>query len=95
MADNGNLERLILDMKDSLERELGQVRAAIEDLGRRFDAQAARLDRHGALLQTGSRWSNRMNHWAEKIDRQMDAQAKETAEIKERLDRLERDNGSS
>jgi hypothetical protein len=31
----------------------------------RFDIQASRLDRQVALIQTGSRWINRMNDWAD------------------------------
>jgi hypothetical protein len=31
----------------------------------RFDIQASRLDRQAALIQTGSRWINRMNDWAD------------------------------
>ena len=58
-------------------------------LERRFDDQATRLDRQGALLQTGSRWTNRMNQWAEKIDASMEAKNREISELRKRLDRLE------
>lgn len=81
-----NIERLITDMKESLERE---IRSGFHDVTTRFGTQAARLDRHPALLQTGSRWTNRMNEWAEKIDAAMEVKDREIAELRSRLDRLE------
>jgi hypothetical protein len=45
---------LLTDVKESLERQ-------IEHLSSRFDAQAIRLDRQAAMLQTGARWTNRMD----------------------------------
>lgn len=70
-----NIEKLIIDLKDSLERELGglrqdiqQVQRSVEHLNGRFDTQAARLERHAGLWQTGARWSSRMDAWAEKVD---------------------------
>jgi t-SNARE complex subunit (syntaxin) len=50
---------LLTDVKESLERQ-------IEHLSSRFDAQAMRLDRQAAMLQTGARWTNRMIAWSEK-----------------------------
>jgi hypothetical protein len=47
---------LVTDVKESLERQ-------IENLSSRFDAQAMRLDRQAAMLQTGARWTNRMIAW--------------------------------
>jgi phage shock protein A len=46
------LERLITDFKDSLERE---VQEGFAQVTARFDTQAAHLDRHAALWQTGRR----------------------------------------
>ena len=67
-----NLERLIVDLKDSLERELAglrhDVQQGIVQLNSRFDTQATRLERHAGLWQAGSRWSSRMDSWAEKVD---------------------------
>ena len=40
---NGNIEQLIIDMKESLEREIHSVRDQVLE---RFDAQAARADEH-------------------------------------------------
>jgi len=88
MSNNG-LERLIVDMKESLEREM---RAGFAELKTRFDNQAARLERHAALLQTGSRWTSRMNDWAEKIDTALETKDREIAELRGRLAKLENGN---
>jgi hypothetical protein len=96
-----NLEQLIIDMKESLEREIigvrdslrQEMRTGFSQINTRFDAQAARLDRHAALLQTGSRWTGRMNDWAEKIDAALEEKNREIAELRARLDRLESRGG--
>jgi hypothetical protein len=53
-----HLEQLIVDLKDSLERELSGLRADVQQgvvqLNSRFDTQAARLERHAGLWQTGA-----------------------------------------
>ena len=89
-----NLERLIMDVKESLEREIRELRnetlAGFAQINTRFDTQAARLDRHAGLWQTGSRWSSRMDAWAEKVDGALEAKDREIAELRERLIRLER-----
>lgn len=89
-----NLEKLIVDMKDSLERELSSLRQEMHqgfaDINTRFDTQATRLDRHAALWQTGARWSGRMDAWAEKIDSALEVKDREISELRERLQRLER-----
>ncbi len=89
-----HLEQLIVDLKDSLERELGGVRAEIHQglaqLNTRFDTQAARLERHAGLWQTGARWSRRMDDWAEKVDAALEAKDREIADLRERLQRIER-----
>jgi hypothetical protein len=46
MAD-GNLEQLLMDVKDNLERE---IRAGFATMATRFDTQAARLERHVGML---------------------------------------------
>jgi hypothetical protein len=58
MYDGGvvdNLEQLIIDMKDSLEREIKaserKVDQGFAQINSRFDLQALRLDRHAALWQ--------------------------------------------
>jgi hypothetical protein len=96
-----NLERLIIDVKESLEREIrglidgqhslqSEMREGFAQINTRFDTQAARLDRHAGLWQTGSRWSSRMDAWAEKVDGALEAKDREIAELRERLIRLER-----
>jgi hypothetical protein len=88
-----SMEELITDFKKSLERQIGgleqEIRAGFAQVNTRFDTQAARLDRQGALLQTGSRWSARMNDWAEKVDISLEAKDRQIAELRMRLDRLE------
>lgn len=44
----GSIVTLVTEVKESLERQ-------IEHLSSRFDAQAIRLDRQSAMLQTGAR----------------------------------------
>jgi hypothetical protein len=87
------LEKLIVDLKDSLERELAGLRHDVQEgvvqLNGRFDTQAARLERHAGLWQTGARWSSRMDAWAEKVDAALEAKDHEIAELRERLQRLE------
>ena len=93
----GNLERLIVDVKDSLEREMhtgfSDVRNEIAelrtDVKTRFDTQAARLERQGSLLQVGSRWTTRMNGWAEKVDAALEQKDHEIADLRDRIKRLE------
>lgn len=76
---------------DRMEHRIDTMQTAIEQ---RFDAQAARLDRHAALWQTGSRWAAKHDEWNEKVDRQLDGQAKLIAELNERIRKLEERNGS-
>src|SRR5208282_4705775 len=72
---------LVTEVKESLERQ-------IENLSSRFDAQAMRLDRQAALLQTGARWTNRMIAWSERVDVQFDKRIQEIGELRSRVDRL-------
>ena len=92
-----NLDKLIIDMKESLELELAGLRhdvqgvqRGLEQLNGRFDTQATRLERHAGLWQTGARWSSRMDAWAEKVDGALEGKDREMAELRERLLRLER-----
>ncbi len=95
-----HLEKLIVDVKESLEREFRagldevrqEMRSGFARIEVRFDTQAARMDRHASLLQTGSRWTNRMNNWAEKIDQALETKDREIAELRLRLEKLERRN---
>lgn len=82
---------LVVDVKESLERQIGgverEMRTGFDAINVRFDNQAARLERHAALLQTGSRWVNRMNKWAEKVDAALDVKDRQIAELREAKDR--------
>ena len=89
-----DLEQLLLDVKESLERELAGMKQEMRDgfahLNARFDTQSARLDRHAGLWQAGTRWSSRMDAWAEKVDSALEFKDREIAELRQRLLRLER-----
>lgn len=76
---------LLTDVKESMERQ-------IENLSSRFDAQAIRLDRQAALLQTGARWTNRMIAWSEKVDVSLDKRIQELGDLRSRVEKL--DGGS-
>jgi len=64
-----NIEQLLSDVKESLEREIhglaremhGEFAQLKAQINTRFDTQATRLERHAALWQTDSRWSGRMD----------------------------------
>ena len=92
-----NLEKLIVDLKDTLEREIAalrhEVQQGIAQLNGRFDTQAVRLERHAGLWQTGARWSSRMDAWAERMDAALESKDREILELRERLQRLERRSG--
>lgn len=95
-----NVERLITDMKESLEREMGGLGREMRGLRGRDDTSRRSGRKNGppgVLLQTGSRWSSRMNAWAERIDRSLELKDRESAELRTRLDKLERDrkNGAA
>lgn len=78
----GAMFTLVIEVKESLERQ-------IEHLDGRFDAQATRLDRQAAMLQTGARWTNRMIAWAEKVDVSLDKRIQEIGEMRSRVERLQ------
>jgi hypothetical protein len=79
--------KLLTDLKESLEREIRDGFAAITT---RLDNQGARLDRQGGLIQNGSRWTASMNEWSERIDAALETKDREIAELRQRLDDLER-----
>ena len=94
-----HLEKLIVDFKESLEREILEVKREMREgfahILVRFDNQAARLDRQAGLLQTGSRWIARTNDWTEKIDQALETKDREIAELRMRLEKLEKRNGNT
>src|SRR5882724_4522994 len=82
-AVSESLGQLITSVKESLEREM---RSGLEIMEGRFDSQAARLERQGGLLQTGSRWTGRMNEWAERVDDLLEAKEHDIAELRRRIE---------
>ena len=102
-----SLEQSIIDMKDSLEREMHGMEARLisrfDKIELRFEAQAARLDRLDTTIRAGGRWTSGMIDWASKVDTSLDGFGKqilaideEIAEAGKRLAKLERDtNGSN
>jgi hypothetical protein len=87
------IEQLLIDFKESLEREIKLVGAKVDEFRGeillRFDGQSARLDRQAALIQSGSRWTTRMNEWNERIDKAMEARDKQISDLIRRIDKLE------
>jgi hypothetical protein len=83
------LENLMMELKESLEREM---RDGFQAMATRFDNTASRLDRHAALWQTGHRWSGRMDAWAERVDAALEVKDRQITELRERIERLEKKN---
>jgi hypothetical protein len=81
-----HIEHLLVDVKENLER---QIQAGFDGLIIRFDTQALRLDRHAALIQTGSRSTSPMNESSEKVDAALEAKDRQIADLSERIRKLE------
>lgn len=83
--------QLLTDIKESLERQMNrrfeEVNHCFDAVDARFDTLANRLDRQAALIQTGSRWSNRMTAWAEKVDRDLDKKSQQIEDLRTRNDK--------
>jgi predicted RNase H-like nuclease (RuvC/YqgF family) len=94
----GDVIRLITEVKESLEREIQnltrEMREGFAQVNTRLDTQAARLERHAAMWQTGRRWSSRMDDWAENVDAAFETKDREIAELRSRLEKLERRNSA-
>ena len=82
--------------KESLERQIEGVerdlRSGLKEVHLKFDVQGTRLGRQAALIQTGSRWTNRMNAWSEKSDVNNEKVLNELKELRERVRKLEERN---
>jgi hypothetical protein len=89
MADNGEVIRLLMEIKESLEREMGELHREVKRLGERFDAVGARLDRQGGLIRAGQTNIVRLNDWSEKIGQMLAARYKRLDELDARLRKLE------
>ncbi len=88
-----HIEALLVNIKESLERQMvgldRKMQKGFDGLNARFDTQAIRLDRHAALIPTGSRWTARMNDWSEKVDAALEAKDQQIADLNERIRKLE------
>lgn len=80
------LANLIVDTAGQLHT---QMQRGFQDVATRFEAQAARMDRQGALIQTGSRWTTRMNAWSERIDQALAERDRQIRALTERIENLE------
>lgn len=100
----GNLDRAAGEMKQDLDRAAGEMKELMdrkidrvidlmqlymERLDTRFENQATRMDRQAALIQTGSRWTGRMNEWPERIDTALGIKDRQIADLAERIRKLE------
>ena len=81
------LTRLISSVSESLHREMHDGFRQKND---RFNFMETRLNRHGALLQTGARWSARMTAWCEDTDKLLVDRDKRIADLEQRVQELER-----
>jgi hypothetical protein len=88
-----DIRRLI---QENSERLIELMQASFARMDQRFDESAARaansdsrLRRHADLLRTGSRWSARMNDWAERIDAALAKKDEQIASLSERVRKLE------
>jgi chromosome segregation ATPase len=91
---HANLERLIVDVKESLETEMGslqtEMKAGFSSLNTKLDDNSIRLDRHAGLLRSGGQRIVKLDDWAEKVDKSLETKDREIAELRERVLRLER-----
>ena len=81
------LAQLISGVSDGLHREMQD---GFNRIDKRFDLMEARLNRHGALLQTGARWSSRMTAWCEDTDKLLLDRDKRISDLEARVRDLER-----
>jgi len=81
------LTQLISSVSESLHREMHD---GFRQINQRFDLMETRLNRHGALLQTGARWTARMSAWSEETDKLPLDRDKRIADLEQRVQDLER-----
>jgi hypothetical protein len=89
MADFDEVVRLIEGLSNEVSELRAEMRAGFERMGVTVDRQELRVERHGALLQLGSRWTNRMNKWFENMDRMMAIWDERNERMEQRLRKLE------
>jgi hypothetical protein len=80
------LAQLISSVSESLHREMHD---GFRQVTERFDLMEIRLNRHGALLQTGARWSARMTAWCEDTDKLSSDREKRISDLERRVRDLE------
>jgi hypothetical protein len=81
MSDIGNLEKLMMDTKECLERELHSFR---DERVSRLDPPAGRCQT--LLWETGRRWSYGMDTWAAKIESALETKDRQIADLARRID---------
>ena len=81
-----NLERLMVDIKESLETEM---QSGFSSLNTKLDDISTRLDRQAGLLRSGGQRIARLDDWAEKVDKSLETKDREIGELRERVIRLE------
>lgn len=81
------LTQLISGVSDSLHREMHE---GFAQMNKRSSVTETRVNRHGALLQTGSRWTARINTWCEETDKLLLDRDKRIADLEQRVSDLER-----
>src|ERR1017187_2016598 len=73
-----NLERLMVDIKESLEAEMGglntQMQSGFSSVNTKLDDMSTRLDRQAGLLRAGGQRIVRLDDWAEKVDKSLRGQ---------------------
>lgn len=83
---SNSLHREIQDVRNSLHREMQD---GFRTMNERSERVESRLERHGGMLAAGSRWTNRMGQWSERVDKTLADQARELGELRDRLRKLE------
>ena len=81
-----NLERLMVDIKESLETEM---HSGFASLNTKLDDISTRSDRQAGLLHSGGQRIARLDDWAEKVDKSLEAKDRDIAELRDRVIRLE------
>jgi hypothetical protein len=75
----------IIKILESLSAELSEFRGEVSErfdaLDGRLDITAARLDRQGGLLQTGSRHAVRQQAWSENVDKTLERLTKRIGKL--------------
>ena len=72
-----NLERLMVDIKESLEAEMGlntQMQSGFSSVNTKLDDMSTRFDRQAGLLRAGGQRIVRLDDWAEKVDKSLRGQ---------------------